>query len=585
LNHTDADGKYRIQSMAGSTVFDAWKNHYTLTDAEAQKVQSGGISYRVKVLGTTAYVYLDGKQVCSYDLSVVVATGKPSGIEKTTVKVSLRLDGNLDRVTEIPFTLVELKGTIPEDTNKPAKSIFNPADTWDVSSQYEGIVRKHGVAGNTTWLNSAINSNDITTVARDLSPATKDYSMIYIFEFSNGEQFRVRLNHTDADGKYRIQSMAGSTVFDAWKNHYTLTDAEAQKVQNGGISYRVQILGTTAYVYLDGKQVCSYDLSVVVATGKPSGIEKTTVKVSLRLDGNLDRVTEIPFTLVELKGTIPADTNKPDEPDKPDEPEIPVDPSKIVQFTIPNLQNGTIQLGKATYAIGEEVTLKITPANGYVQKLYINGKPLMIDWKSGSCSFYATEAHYEITGSFVKGLDIVAKDTGRWDTSNHAHGVLHAYYPANNDAWWIDFNGEYKSISIKAKNYLSVENSMDGNGNVGYSQVLRMTLSNGQFYAFRIINDKGTYAFDYYGAGSANGWGNWKNIHNLADVINGEGIDFKLERTGANTLEISINGTVIHTYTMEGVTENDKVVSVGTHHYGNKGEKVTIPFTLEVASN
>jgi hypothetical protein len=36
---------------------------------------------------------------------------------------------------------------------------------------------------------------------------------------------------------------------------------------------------------------------------------------------------------------------------------------------------------------------------------------------------------------------------------------------------------------------------------------------------------------------------------------------------------------------MEGVTENDKVVSVGTHHYGNKGEKVTIPFTLEVASN
>jgi hypothetical protein len=96
--------------------------------------------------------------------------------------------------------------------------------------------------------------------------------------------------------------MSGSTVFDAWKSNYTLTDEQAQKVQNGGISYRVLISGTTAHVYLDGEEVCTYDLSKVVATGEPSGIEKASAQVCLQMFGNPGGPTEIPFELVELEG-------------------------------------------------------------------------------------------------------------------------------------------------------------------------------------------------------------------------------------------------------------------------------------------
>ena len=134
-----------------------------------------------------------------------------------------------------------------------------------------------------------------------MSPNTKDYGMGYIFLFSNSQQFRVRLHHTDGDGKYRIQTMSGSTVFEAWKSNYTLTDEQAQKVQNGGLSYRVLISGTTAYVYLDGVEVCTYDLSKVVSSGQPSGIENASAQVCLQMFGNPGGPTEIPFTLVELE--------------------------------------------------------------------------------------------------------------------------------------------------------------------------------------------------------------------------------------------------------------------------------------------
>jgi hypothetical protein len=368
--------------------------------------------------------------------------------------------------------------------------------------------------------------------------------------------------------------MAGSTVFAAWKNHYTLTEEQAQKVKNGGIEYRVWISGTTAYVYLDGQQVCAYDLSVVVATGQPSGIDKATVTVHLRMDGNIGKKVEVPFKLVQ--------TDTATEPETPTQPETPIDPSKLVTLNIGTIANGTITPGKTAYAVGDTVTLTITPASGYAQKLTINGKPLMVDWKTNTYSFVATEKNYVIGGSFVKSISTTASDTTRWDAANQAYGVVKTYYPYENESWWFDINGNYKSLSVKVKNYLSLEDSKDGNGKVGFAFVLRINLDNGKFYAFRIINDKGTYAHDHFGAsGSSSGWGNWKNIHSLADAINGDGVDYKIERTGANTLTLSINGEVVETYTMDGVTAANKVVSVGVRLYGNQGQTIDVPFQVE----
>ena len=71
---------------------------------------------------------------------------------------------------------------------KPPKAAFNPVSGWDVSDQDKGIVRKTGSATDNTWLWSAIKSKDVTTVAKDMSPNTRDYGMGYIFVFSNSHQ-------------------------------------------------------------------------------------------------------------------------------------------------------------------------------------------------------------------------------------------------------------------------------------------------------------------------------------------------------------------------------------------------------------
>ena len=560
------NGKYVVQyaKHAGNDSIFNWQNVHILTQEQINKYTSPeGIKLTIMRQENRAAICLDGKVLFVEELPKEYAT--------MTAQMGMEAWIANSTVMKVPFSI-----TSSAAVEKVPGAIFYAAQTWDISSQHQGIVRKNGVAGNTTWLESAINCNDVTTKARDLSPNTNDYSMIYIFRFSNGEQFRVRLNHTDSDGKYRIQSMAGSTVFDAWRSHYTLTDQQAAKVKGQGISYRVLISGTTAHVFLDGTEVCTYDLSKVVATGRPSGIEKATVKIALRLDGNLNKTTEIPFKLASTAAV-------PETPIQPEEPDEPVDPAKKVQIVIPTLQNGTVKTVKAEYAVGSTVTLVVTPAAGYTQKLTINGKPLMLDWKTNTYTFIATEKRYEIAGSFVQELSWKPDDGNniRFDLSNQGHNVINVYYPNDTSAWWADIDGEYSSFTVKAKNYLSVEDSKEGNGNTGFAVALRMTLSNGKNYAFRIYNDKGTYACDYYGAaGSATGWGGWKNIHSLASQINGEGVDFKLERTNANTLKVSLNGTVIITYTMEGVTENDKVVSVGLCHYGNKGEKIEVPFTL-----
>jgi hypothetical protein len=142
------------------------------------------------------------------------------------------------------------------------------------------------------------------------------------------------------------------------------------------------------------------------------------------------------------------------------------------------------------------------------------------------------------------------------------------------------YSGEEKALTVKAKNYMPLEDSKDGDGNTGFCVILRVTMDNGNIYAFRVYNDKGTYALQSYGyASSITGWGVWKNIHHLADDFNGDGVDFKMERAG-NQLILSAGGNVVCTYTMDGVTADNKVSSFAVIHTGNKGAYVEVPFAL-----
>jgi hypothetical protein len=378
--------------------------------------------------------------------------------------------------------------------------------------------------------------------------------------FTNGKKAEVRLIDEKADGKYFLQTL-GNNILGNWNKHYHLTDAENKAIMNGeGVWYSMALNGATLCLSINDTVVKVIDLS---AEGITSVADIDQVKLTVY---NFTYAVDVPYII------HPATAEKP-----------PVEEGNVA-LTIPTFANGSVVPKKASYKAGETVSLIIAPTKGYSQKLYINGEPLMLGWKTDIYTFVAEEGKtYEITGSFEK-ANVAAMDAGIWDYANQAHGILNAYYPSNNDAWWFEAFGEYESVSVKTKNYLTREESMDNDpaGHVGYSVALRFTIA-GKTYAFRIYNDKGTYAYSRSGAsGSVTGWGSWKRLDDAAvAAIGGDGVDFKLERTGANTLTISVNGVVVDTYTIDGVTEADKVTAVGIAHYGNKGARVEIPFEVK----
>ena len=274
--------------------------------------------------------------------------------------------------------------------------------------------------------------------------------------------------------------------------------------------------------------------------------------------------------------------------------QILVPAKEAITLTIPTFANGAVTQDKKNYAIGDTVTLTIAPAGGYFQKLYINDEPLLLEWKTNVYSFVAEKDTYVIDGSFEPTLEVYAGDWGRWDNANQAHGILSAYYPKENDAWWFKIKGDYNSFAINAKNYRDIANSYEGGPDGGWRIALYMQLDNGNYYAFSMWIDAGQkYAYNHYGgkvAGekdSVTTWGGaWRELAvvnpEATAALNGNGAEFKLERIDGNHIQVTFGGVVLETYEIPGVTAANKVVSVGLHHWGNKGARVEIPFALTV---
>ena len=433
-----------------------------------------------------------------------------------------------------------------------------PADgRWDTRNQAHGVLNAYYPSNDDSWLMN-FNGN-----YQSLTVKAKNYLSVEESKDGDGKTgFAVVLRVTMDNGKiyaFRVINDKGTYAFDKygaassqtgwgdWKNINHL----ASKFNGEGVDFSIERSGAdTLLLSVDGVVVYTYQMTGVTADNEVSSF-------AVIHTGNKGQHVEVPFVLTEPS----------EEP--------------LVEITIPTLENGTVSTDKDSYKVGEKVTLTITPAAGYSQKLYVNGKALMLGWNTNTYSFDATEESYKITGSFEPNLNIVPAD-GRWDTRNQAHGVLNAYYPSNDDSWLMNFNGNYQSLTVKAKNYLSVEESKDGDGKTGFAVVLRVTMDNGKIYAFRVINDKGTYAFDKYGAASSQtGWGDWKNINHLASKFNGEGVDFSIERSGADTLLLSVDGVVVYTYQMTGVTADNEVSSFAVIHTGNKGQHVEVPFEVQ----
>ena len=437
--------------------------------------------------------------------------------------------------------------------------------SWDLSNQYNGSLTVLKQKDGTTVKTNADNYRGVSVKVKEYTPSLNEdgslkqgnFSAQISFIFDNGKQYQVRIHNTD-DGNYKLQNMGGDNSITGWKWQPDLTTAQKEKLINGdGVEFTVKLVGPNAELWVDGTRMKVVELGAEYA-GK-------TAQISVCLNGNTGvENMEVPFALVT--------------------------PTTPVQLNVAELTGGTVTVDSG-YQVGDTIVLTVAPDEGYSQKLYINGKPLLLDWKTNSYIFVATEEVYNITGSFEPSLD--APSTGRWDNANQAHGILNAYYPSNNDAWRMAINGEYKSLAIIVKNYMDQADTMENSTYGGFSAAVGVTMDTGNRYTFRIINKNvdgnAQYQYSRSGAEGLAGWGGKcvldDKVPGATDLINGNGAEFKVARIGENVLQLTLNGVILDTYTMDGITADNKITAVNIYHYGNTGEKIEVPFELKTPAD
>ena len=435
---------------------------------------------------------------------------------------------------------------------------------WNNSNQAHGVLTTYYPNNNDSWWSKisgeyesiAINARNLRAVENSYEGgAGGGWRVILYMQLDTGNYYAFSM-WIDTQKRYAYNhyggNIAGVASTTGWGGAWCLVgdkNADAMAALNGdGAQFKLErIDGNHIQITLDGTVLETYEIPGVTEANK-------VISVGMQHNGNPGEYIDIPFQLTK--------------------------PS--VQVNLPtDLEYGSVTADKASYELGDTVTLNITREAGYFQKLYINGEPLMVDWKSNTYSFVAKERVYDITGSFVRSINHTASDWGRWDDYNQGHGILSTYYPNNNDSWWMTFNGEYQAVTVGAKNYLPIAETKDN-----FMVYLKVTMDNGYSYNFRVYTDKGGYTA-YSRAGIQNtgdagaDWGNWRNLSSLDSKITTEGVDFKVERTAANVLTLTVDGQVVDTYTMNGITADNKIANIAVKHQGNQGQKIQVPFYLQ----
>ena len=428
-------------------------------------------------------------------------------------------------------------------------------------NQAQGVLALNYTGESSGWMDVDGQYQAIRVTAKNYLPMTQStkYAMVLRVGLDNGKFYAFQIaNDQSARYSYSRYGAEGSASGSNGKVWVDQKDAAATDLINGtGAEFKLErTAANTLTVTLNGTVMDTYTMEGVTADNK-------VVSVGFKQCGNPandNYVVEVPFALTEI--------------------------SNKVNVRVAPFSNGTVVADKTTCNVGDTVTLTVTADAGYSQRLTINGEPIVVDWKTGKYSFVATENSYQIGGSFTK--------IGNWSDNanavmlNEARGVIGLNYTGN-DSQYLDLTGNYKSISVITKNYLPVEQSYEGvSTGGGYRIALRMNLDNGKNYAFSIwIDTEKRYAYNHFGAASsATGWGGaWRLIEQKdIEMLNGDGAEFKLERIDGNHFQITLNETVLETYTIPEVTAENQVVSVGVRNYGNPASsnyRVDMPFAVE----
>lgn len=429
------------------------------------------------------------------------------------------------------------------------------------------------------WLDFAESQNDV-----DITVNVKEYpdtanpltrtAIKFMFDRNNNGQgynsgdewitFSIAKN-TDSNYeggyKYSIQSLADTITDNKQVDFYIMNQAQIDKMNSAdGINFRVVRDGIYVDCYLDGELVVSdYDLS-----RSDSGVtdNEITYMTMRRFD---DRVSIGP------NGQIPLPikfSNK-----------IPTANIKLngteLTTKVNALTNGTVTFDKASYNLGDTVTMTVEAADGYYHNLKANGKNVVIAYTNKTYTFIAEEENI-ITGDFKTTF---FDSSTAWLVDNQYSGILTQPDTVTGHAPWIWTASKYSEIDFTANVREYPENTKDSSKMT--RTLVDIKFSNTEEYKYSIAKNKvseGVYKYTLQPNDNST------DIYTLSpDEIailkdedgDGMGIDLRVVRKGTK-IEVYVNNVLRHTETITQTADRKAQVLVRRYDDGNM--QIDIPF-------
>lgn len=533
----------------GETVFEKWSTLCTLNQYEiAQYKSKDGISLKMVRDGRFAGIYLGGKLLRVEKL--------PAEYSACTAQVGMESWSANRTVLDIPYSL-SATCAVPV-----ANSDFYQGGKWDITGQYAGYVKLPG-GGDGGWLNfgEKVKDSDVSIIVKDypvVQDAPDGFRTVLQFTFENGKtvSFSVYYNQS---GQYVIQAM-GDSIFN-WKTHYSLTDAEVEKLLSGGIELRVIRSGTEVSCYLDGKEIVSGADLTKDRAGADTGITANMLAtVGIRHYGDAGAPVEISF----------------EKQDKPD---------YVTVTCLPDADGNTVSLNKERYVRGDVVQVRDSgEGDAYPYAILVNGKQVQTDAYGNYC-FEATEDEYTVAGKFAKRI---FKDGGDWSEVQQNVGVL-SLPNCDGVSDWLETVKDYKNldISVTLRDLCNAEDN--------YRFVLGLKFSNGKQLMTGITNDASNedatsvYQIQHVGnEDSFTGWGQPYTLSQIqsANMQSTTGVKLRVVRVGA-IVDIFVDDVHAVEYDLTNLKNNggpsgveDLPCTVVLRLYGNKNQTVEVPFTI-----
>ncbi len=598
--------KYIVQSLGGVT--QSWKNWHTLTAEEVAAVRAGA-TFRVAIVGNTAVVRLDGKELCVIDLADAGLAGADAQVQlriygnvgevlpmdytlgaepasyKVTLKNSLgcylstsntvhltgddvvinaqleegfanpvlKVNGETVQLTDGQYTIQNLSADTTVEisaslTDEVKDFLVQPSPNWDLSGQ--GYGSGHIVAS-LPGSKAEGDSNYVTTVRntyRDVTLFVKD-------DNTDSKIFRSSIKFNFANGKSAWLSILEensryivqslSGLSGTWTNWHTLTSDEVAALR-AGAEFRIFIVGNEAVVRINGKDMCIVDLSA----GNVAGVG---AQIQLRHYGPVGTTAPMDYTL----GGEP----------------------NVYSVTKKAGLGCTIEVSNTNKYVlpGESFTVTAKLASGFIDPvLKVNGETVALTDGKYTVSNISGDIALELTATQTEEWD--AEGNTEVDFSKQKEGIITLPNSDGASGWMWTFRNDYRDMSFQVKHL--------NPGETGFGLEYQLKFANGKWLCFRLTNadDSTGTTYKIQTMDKNTMIGNWSNLYKLnaqqnKDMITGDGVNFRVAVSG-NTVIFLIDGIRVHTIDLSAFNMAGVGFQPCMYMRGNKGKDFTVNYTL-----